>query len=533
MTTKNVVQNIDVEHLPESLDKPVIDKLLQQSDEIHVENLTKNNIKRAVAQLEKRISRNAQDRIKYADEPEKWVKSEVDLDEEVRKLSQLAAIPEAYTDFARLGGLKLLVDLLNHANTDIAVEVLNVLGEITDPETVREVEDPEKFLDTVVSCRLPEMSVDAILRINEDESADDAQAVSNSLQIFENLSDIRPNICSIYVNSEGFISWLLRRIRQGPRMDYNRVYASEVLGIILSNSVDSKDVFGGKAMDAVDKLLRAVAPYRKKDPALSEEEEFLQNLFDCLCHLMLSAPHRIIFGKAQGLELLIRMMKERKFACRLAVRLCDFALTDCPQNCDLFVEKLGLKQLFPLLMSKGITLKWGSPFEKEHEEHTVGILQSLCAHCTGITTARVLNKFTENNCEKLERLLELHEKYEDQLGLSPNSSRAWREIDGTLSMDNKQQVYLDQCENGLFILQQVDKIIVRVANMGNAAVALRVFELLRLKGVQPQNINKVIMNYCNKLEGSEGATEEKQNLLANIEAFLGSAREYGNETVCE
>ncbi|CAE7247529.1 Ctnnbl1 [Symbiodinium natans] len=37
------------------------------------------------------------------------------------------------------------------------------------------------------------------------------------------------------------------------------------------------------------------------------------------------------------------------------------------------------------------------------------IVQSLCRYCTGTPVARVLNKFVENQFEKLERLLEMHE----------------------------------------------------------------------------------------------------------------------------
>lgn len=40
---------------------------------------------------------------------------------------------------------------------------------------------------------------------------------------------------------------------------------------------------------------------------------------------------------------MIRMMKEKVYAATLALKLVDHALRHCPENCQIFVEKLGLK----------------------------------------------------------------------------------------------------------------------------------------------------------------------------------------------
>merc|ERR1712178_190061 len=103
-------------------------------------------------------------------------------------------------------------------------------------------------------------------------------------------------------------------------------------------------------------------------------------------------------------------MRERKFATNLALRLADHAMRHCAENCQIFVEKLGLPVLFSMLMRKGPKEKNKAKL-REVDEHVTSIIQSLCRYCTGTAVARVLNKFTENNFEKLERLLELHEEY--------------------------------------------------------------------------------------------------------------------------
>eukprot|EP00913_Durusdinium_trenchii_P027224 g25542.t2 len=143
--------------------------------------------------------------------------------------------------------------------------------------------------------------------------------------------------CRQFLEIPNFLPWLIKRLRaQG--MDYNKVYSSEILGIMLQNSERAREEM--VKLEGVDKLLRGIAAYRKRDPADSEEAEYVQNMFDCICSLML--------------ELMIRMMREKVFAATLALKLVDHSLRHCPENCQIFVEKLGLKVLFAIFMKKGL-----------------------------------------------------------------------------------------------------------------------------------------------------------------------------------
>merc|ERR1712224_417661 len=206
---------------------------------------------------------------------------------------------------------------------------------------------------------------------------EDAQAITNCLQVIENLTDIAPQEVTLrFVKVPKLLPWLIKRVRH-TNSDYNRTYAAEILGIFLQNQL-----FCRQAMtkhEGVDRLLRGIAVYRKTDPQDTEESEFVQNTFDCLCSLMLHKEHQISFGKAQGLELMIRMMSQRKYASTLALRLSNHALRHCPVNCQIFVEKLGLKTLFTMFMRKGPRLK--KQVERDAEEHIVSIVQSLCRYC--------------------------------------------------------------------------------------------------------------------------------------------------------
>jgi len=494
--------------IPDEISQQDIQQMLDQADDVHIETLNDAAIRRMTLQLERKIKNNQSLRIKHADEPDKFLKSEVDLDEEVKKFSALTTHPELYGELVKLEALPMLVGLLSHTNTDIAVEVFEVLSELTDPDVIAEVPEPEEFLKAIFESQLAQMTVDVLLRINEEESEEDAKAVTNCLTMLENLADINPKeTCTQFAEVPKLLPWLIKRVRAQGKVDYNRMYASEILGIMLQNSAVSREAM--LKLEGVDKLLRGIAGYRKKDPSDSEESEYVQNMFDCLCSLMLLPEHQLAFGKVQGLELMIRMIQQHNFASGLAIRLADHAMRHCAANCQIFVEKTGLKVLFPIFMKKGPKTKSKSD-AREQEEHVTSMIQSMCRYCTGTALARVLNKFMEANFEKLERLLEMHEEYARAVKAADSARLQGQvqQIDRDLEVDDKEQLFLDRCDAGLFTLQQVDLILVRLANMGNRQATEEVVKLMDTKGVPIEEVTDVIDEYCSHLDESAQAERE-------------------------
>ena len=81
---------------------------------------------------------NLEMRMKYADQPEKFMESELGLDEEVQRLLAVAASPELYPDFVATGVIEHLMALLSHENTDIAADVLELFHELTDADAIED-----------------------------------------------------------------------------------------------------------------------------------------------------------------------------------------------------------------------------------------------------------------------------------------------------------------------------------------------------------------------------------------------------------
>ena len=77
-------------------------------------------------------------RMKYVDMPEKFMESEVDLDEEVQKLLAVAGSPELYPEFVQTAAIPTLLTLLSHENTDIAGDVIELFQQLTDGDVVED-----------------------------------------------------------------------------------------------------------------------------------------------------------------------------------------------------------------------------------------------------------------------------------------------------------------------------------------------------------------------------------------------------------
>lgn len=71
----------------------------------------------------------------------RFMASEADLEAEIKALSILSEHPNLYEEFANLGCVSSLVSLLSHENTDIAIDAIEIINELTDDDVeAKEVE---------------------------------------------------------------------------------------------------------------------------------------------------------------------------------------------------------------------------------------------------------------------------------------------------------------------------------------------------------------------------------------------------------
>ena len=86
----------------------------------------------------------------------------------------------------------------------------------------------------------------------------------------------------------------------------------------------------------------------------SEEEEYVENVFDCVTCCLDEQEGKTKFLEAEGVELCLIMLKEGKMSRPRALRLLDHALGG-PHGaacCEKLVEAAGLKVIFSMFMKK-------------------------------------------------------------------------------------------------------------------------------------------------------------------------------------
>ena len=202
------------------------------------------------------------------------------------------------------------------------------------------------------------------------------------LGIVENCADIDVDAAADFcAAAPKLLKWLLKRIGSKKPTDNNKLASAEVLAILVQTSDENKKRVGD--IGGIDALLRAVAPFKGKDPADEGEREVLENIFDALVASTMETNNKKAFVENEGLELMLMMMKSKRSCRTSAIKCVDYALTRCPAACERFVDILGLKTAFSVFMGKGFEkLRKSAGLEavQEEEERAVSVVSSLFLH---------------------------------------------------------------------------------------------------------------------------------------------------------
>ena len=377
-------------------------------------------VRKLALNFEKKISKNAELRAKYEAEPQKFMASEADLDAEIKGLSVLTEHTDLYPEFAKLGCVASLVSLLAHENTDIAIDAIEIVGELIDDDVEANEEQWNAVVDAMLDADLLNLLDQNLARFDENMEADQA-GVYNVLGVFESLTSRSP-INDLLGERNKLVSWLMKRSSASEaHVGQNKQYATEVLAILLQSSSPARRIF--IESDGIDAFLQALSAYRKRDPDKgTDEEEFMENLFDCVACAIDEEAGRTKFLDAEGIELCLIMLKEGKMSRPRALRLLDHALggTRGAACCERLIEAAGLKALFTLFMKKQ---------DAQTTEHLLGIYASMLRLLPHESAPRIrlLGKFVEKDYEKIRRLLELRQEYAARL----------RSVDAEIDIERK------------------------------------------------------------------------------------------------
>ena len=79
--------------------------------------------------------------MKHAGDPQRFLESELELNELLTKLSALAGEPELYKQLVDQRSIPLLLELLHHENIDIVVAVLELFRDFTDADSIEDLDE--------------------------------------------------------------------------------------------------------------------------------------------------------------------------------------------------------------------------------------------------------------------------------------------------------------------------------------------------------------------------------------------------------
>ncbi|VVC95439.1 unnamed protein product [Leptidea sinapis] len=377
-------------------------------------------VKKLVLNFEKKVLKNREMRIKFPDQPEKFLDSEVDLYEALQDLSAVATVPDQYPILVELKCISSVLELLSHDNTDISTKVVHLLQELTDVDILHESEEgAEELISALAEAECAALLLHNLARLDE-QVPDERDAVHNTLGIIENITEFKPELC-VDVAKQGFLQWILKRLKMKLPFDANKLYATEILSILLQNNPENRKLLG--EIDGIDVLLQQLAFYKRHDPSGPEEQEAMENMFDSLCCALMEAANRDRFLRGEGLQLMNLMLREKKMSRNGSLKVLDHALAgvDGKDNCNKFVDILGLR--------------------------TVGASGSGCWQSSQRTI--------------------------------------WRRWTDCWSCTSKQldddEQYLRRLSGGLFTLQLIDRIILEVCTAGAASIKQRVQRVLSLR----------------------------------------------------
>lgn len=320
---------------------------------------------------------------------------------------------------------------------------------------------------------------------DDDDSYDEVgRGVDDVLSLLENLLEMDASlageppltadgtsVAAFLCKETAFVPWIFEQLRTNDGPHRNR--AVELLAYLApredvytvlqdwsrippySSTFAGDDKKHGKnetTSDGIEILLQSVAAFRKRQPSDEQEVEFLENCCMVLASALTYSAAAVTaqaFLDHQGIELVMRCLKERVYAGAVALKWLDVSgSTDAVAYqrsfCEHLVEAGALKYIFPLFLGRNLPKHYDpaiqatastvkqkkakKEFQLEIEGTTIRILYAFTRHLRDDSPndakERVLAKFVDaendenDQNEKVNRLVELLLAYDQRARLA-------------------------------------------------------------------------------------------------------------------
>lgn len=113
-------------------------------------------VKRMLLSFEKQVLKNQEMRIKFPDQPDKFMESELELNDEIQSLHIISTVPQYYSLLIGARTINTLCGLLTHDNSDICIAVIDLLQELSDTSSIDETEYAEALVEELLNEKVRE-----------------------------------------------------------------------------------------------------------------------------------------------------------------------------------------------------------------------------------------------------------------------------------------------------------------------------------------------------------------------------------------
>jgi len=506
-------------------------------------------VRRLVLAFERAYAENVKARAKHGNDPRKFAESEIELDAEVKKLGQLASAPELYAELVELNAVPSLVAVLGHENEDVVADALDVLRELTDGDAVESDEAGGNALaDAFKASGGYDALYAALIRFEDEDgklkatSSEASDAVSAALAVVENLGEIKGTKTTNDESGEltnealeGFceetelLSWLMRRVGKKRTVDQNKLYASELLAIIVQGSAKCRKRC--VEMNGLDGLLQAVSAYKKREPEDDGERELVENLFDAICALAMVPENKASFIELEGVELMLILLRGvggggdkgdgkksgANFAAVPALKCLDYVLSGNASACARFVDASGLKSLFSVFMgrnAKAVRKAFGNEAVLEQETRSCSIVCSLFKNLADADRRdRLCAKFVEQDFAKCDRLVELWVEFAKRV--SAEQTRLDAEDADDIGIERTEEdEYLQKLDAGLAALEHLTLVFAHLWSTDHAPIMRRLYIDASQNAITLAHLRDILRQHAHHVGDSAGAAVREDAVRA-------------------
>lgn len=431
----------------------------------------------------------------------------------------VTASANLYPQLATAETIPIFLSLIQHQNGDIAADMIDLLSQLTEADAVEDYEEEARVLiGALVEHGLMAVLIEALSKMDE-SNEEEAKAVYNILSVIENCIDVMPEVASKVAETTGMLEWLNARISPSS-VDSNTQYASEILAVLLQSGGEKSRLKFGE-MGGVDTALRSIAPYRSKPTQTPEEEEFVENVFDILCAVLMENAGKRSFLENEGVELMMLMLKGRTLIRTAALKCLDFATTKFIEACDRSVKKGILPLVFGICMGKLKILQGDKKkikrhldvYQEEEEARCVSIVANLfiCLEEES-SRARLVAKFVESEYEKCDKFVEIMIKYAARVSLEEDRIEALFDGDDI----DEDEMLLARMDAGLYTLQQCALIIAELWATHDHGLRKRILMLLHQKECTLSFVKRLLDEYLIALGPAETSADDLDDPKAHI-----------------